>query len=122
MSENVIGLLGAQIAKIRKDRDFSQNQLAESVHVSVETISRLERGVTTPSLKTLEKISLALRIPLKEFFNFDHLPEPTDSSKEEFSKLVNFLKNKSENDIRLSYHILKNIFQQIEKNYRLKEK
>jgi transcriptional regulator with XRE-family HTH domain len=118
MPDNIISLIGARIAEIRKRRDFTQQLLAESIQVRVETISRLERGVTTPSLETLERISRVLNTSLKDFFDFDRLQKPVETG--ELSKMINFLKTKREDDLKLSYRILKDIFRQIEKNYRLK--
>ena len=106
----------------RKERDFTQEQLAESVQVSTETISRLERGVSVPSLKTLEKISRALNTPLKNFFDTEQLSKPADGFSGELSKLINFLKTREKEDIELSYRILRDIFKDIEKNYRHKDR
>lgn len=47
MSNSVEKLIGARIARIRKEREITQEQLAELVDVATETISRLERGVYT---------------------------------------------------------------------------
>ncbi len=57
MSGNVEQLIGTQIAKIRKEREITQEKLAGLIDVSTETISGLERGVSIPSLKTLQNIS-----------------------------------------------------------------
>src|SRR3546814_8228691 len=58
--------LGANIAALRKAREWSQSDLAERVGVDTETISRFERGATLPSLLTLDKISKSLRIRVGE--------------------------------------------------------
>ncbi len=60
MSKSIVKLIGIQIAERRKERKITQEELAELVKVSTETISRLERGVSVPSLKTLEKKKTAL--------------------------------------------------------------
>jgi len=54
--------LSANIGFLRKARGWTQSSLAERVGVDTETISRFERGVTLPSLLTLEKISQSLRV------------------------------------------------------------
>ena len=72
MTNKVEKLIGSQIAKIRKERGLTQAQVAELVNVATETISRLERGVSIPSLKRLEKIGRALNTPMKMFFDFDY--------------------------------------------------
>lgn len=52
--------LGQQIAARRKAIDLTQDQLAERLEVDAETISRFERGVTVPSLVTLDRLARVL--------------------------------------------------------------
>jgi len=120
MLKSVIEIIGAQIADKRKKRGFTQEHLGELVKVSTETISRLERGVSVPSLKTLEKVSRALKTPLKEFF--ENISEPKNVSPYELSKIMNLLKTRDKEDIEMSYRIIKDIFKNIDQNYCLKEK
>jgi len=121
MPEGVEKLIGISIARIRKDRELTQAQLAEMIDTTVETISRLERGVSVPSLKTLEKISKALHVQLKELLSFEY-PTFKKPSAKEGEKLLAYLQTKRPEDIRMCYRILKNIFEQIEKNYQSKKK
>ena len=121
MPEDVEKLIGAQIARIRKEREITQEQLAESVDVATETISRLERGVSIPSLKTLAKISWALHTSLRDLLDFEYPLKPKDIfSEQELAKIITLLKMRSKEDIQMGYQVLKNLFEQIEKNYRLK--
>ncbi len=83
MSKSVEKLIGAQIAGIRKDREITQERLAELVDVAAETISRLERGVSIPSLKTLEKISRVLHTSLKDLFDFEYRQKPLPAIEKE---------------------------------------
>ena len=61
--------LGTKIATLRKERGWTQAALAELVGVDTETISRFERGVTLPSLVTLEVISDSLRVGVGELLS-----------------------------------------------------
>ena len=121
MSNKINELIGKRVAKIRKERELKQAELAELIDVTIETVSRLECGTTIPSLKTLENISNALKIPLKDIFDFEQpmIKENFESEKETI-KLLAFLKTKSPKDIKMSYQILRKIFEQIDKNYNLK--
>ncbi len=114
--------IGTQIARIRKDRAVTQEQLAEIIDVTAETISRLERGVSIPSLKTLEKISKALHTSLKDLFDFEYRQKPISASEKESAKLISYLNTKKADDIKMSYNILKKMFEQIENNYRARRK
>ncbi len=64
-------LLGSNIAKYRKQRKLSQNQLAELVDVSREHIAKVETARRNMSMDLLFKISSALDIPEYKFFIFE---------------------------------------------------
>ncbi len=122
MSTNIEKLIGAHLARIRKDRGLTQSELAELIDVTIETISRLERGVSIPSLKTMENISNVLNVSLKELFDFEYPQKSRDTALEkESEKLLTYLKTKRVDDIKMCYRILKDIFNQIEKNYQPKK-
>jgi transcriptional regulator with XRE-family HTH domain len=44
-------------------------ELAERAKLDLTSISEIESGLRNPSTKTLHKIALALKIPLKELFS-----------------------------------------------------
>lgn len=118
MSKDVEKIIGGQIARLRKERELTQGQLAELVDVSTETISRLERGVSIPSLKTLDKISESLHGSLKDLFDFERPKAPKGTQLEqETTKVITYLQTKKVDDIRMCYRILRCIFENIEKSY-----
>lgn len=122
MPAKIEKLLGSHIARIRKERGLTQADLAELIEVTVETISRLERGVSIPSLKTVENISNALNIPLKDIFDFEYTQKSRDSATEkEIRKLLVYLRTKRIGDIKMSYRILRGIFKQIKQHYQPKK-
>lgn len=56
--------IGKIIAKRRKDKNFNQEQLAEAAEISQSYISRIEQGKEKPSLELLERIAVALDVPV----------------------------------------------------------
>ncbi|BBB91438.1 MAG TPA: helix-turn-helix transcriptional regulator [Methylomusa anaerophila] len=60
--------IGGRIREIRKQSGLKINQLAETVGIDRVYLSDIERGKSTPSLKTLEAICTALNISLSDFF------------------------------------------------------
>lgn len=66
LRHSLVSRLGAKLVVQRKRRGRTQSELAELVGVDTETISRFERGVSLPSLLTLEKISRSLRVGVGE--------------------------------------------------------
>lgn len=71
-----LGGLGSRIRKLRKSRKLSLVELSKRSKVSIAMISQIETGQATPSLKTLEKLRLALDVALGSFFE-----QPADASK-----------------------------------------
>jgi transcriptional regulator with XRE-family HTH domain len=62
--------LGKRVAELRKARGLTQEELAERSGYSVEFISLVERGVNAPAVAGLEKIAKALKVPIKDLFDF----------------------------------------------------
>ncbi len=60
-------MIGDGIKKIREWRGISQKDLADKIFSSQTNISRIENGSQKPSKKMLEKISLALDVPVSVF-------------------------------------------------------
>ncbi|MTJ94340.1 MAG: helix-turn-helix transcriptional regulator [Desulfovibrio sp.] len=71
---------GLRIRAIRKEHGFTQEQLAEILDRSVDTISKMERGITFPGCDTLIRISETFSIPLDVlsdwFASSSNNPEP----------------------------------------------
>lgn len=61
---------GQRVKSVRLAARITQERLADSVGVTIETISNIERGVYGPSFDTLEKLAAALGIPVHELFVF----------------------------------------------------
>ena len=104
--------VGLHIAKLRRAKGITQSNLAEMVGVTFETISRLERGITLPSISTLEKIGTALDLPLKVMFDFGYNPRTKKKTpiEKEIDKIIIMLKPRRLEEIRLVRKFLNNIF------------
>lgn len=57
--------VGINLAKVRQEARLTQEDLAGKVGVEPETISRIERGTTDPSLKRLEQFANAIGIGIE---------------------------------------------------------
>jgi len=62
---------GRRTQHLRLAAKMTQEQLADEVGVTIESISNIERGIYGPSFDTLEKLARALKLPVKQFFIFD---------------------------------------------------
>ena len=55
------------LRRLRKERRYTQEELAERAGVSWHVISKIERKESTPTLETLNSLCRVLRISLAEF-------------------------------------------------------
>ena len=98
MGDDLQELLGRRIARFRKASGLTKEQLAGRLSVALETISRMERGVNTPSIRTLGRIAEALGVPVQELFT----PEGGASEKDrELEDLMTLMKRRPAGEIRL---------------------
>jgi len=64
-------MLGENIYKLRKKQNLSQEQLAEKINVTRQTISNWELGETSPNPEQLKLLSKELEISIDELLNND---------------------------------------------------
>ena len=78
MYEHLKRNLGLRLKTIRQQQGKTQQQLADAIEKSFETISNIERGRTAPGFATLAEISQVLGVPMREFFE----PEDSETTEE----------------------------------------
>ena len=61
-------LLGEQVRTLRIAARASGGQLASRSGISRSMLSRIERGLVSPSVETLERIAIGLGVPVSRFF------------------------------------------------------
>lgn len=64
--EHIYRIIGARVAQIRKDLNYSQEKLAELSGLDRSHIGYIEQGRRKPTLSTLLKIAEALGVSLQE--------------------------------------------------------
>jgi transcriptional regulator with XRE-family HTH domain len=62
---------GQHLRFIRVERRMTQERFAETLDISVDFLSLIERGVSAPSFETLERMAKRLRVSVAELFTFD---------------------------------------------------
>ena len=68
---------GKRIKIERIMRDWTMEQLAEKAGLGTTTIASVEKGNTSPTLETIEKLSIALEFKLHELLIFDDVEKFT---------------------------------------------
>jgi len=61
---------GKKLKQLRKERDITQEELADKIDLTIESISNIERGIFGPKFDNLEKIAKVLKVEVKELFEF----------------------------------------------------
>jgi transcriptional regulator with XRE-family HTH domain len=99
--------IGLRIRAHRLERRLTQEQLAEGIERSVETISNLERGVSLPNEATLIRLAQVLDISIDELLK--ERKAGTSKRPIEFFRATEVLRALDEKKLRLAYRILKAI-------------
>lgn len=107
MTTGLRKLFGANLKAYRKVSGLTQSQLAETVDKSIDLISQIERGTSSPSFETIEDLSKALNISPQDLFNGSGLVSGKNASK--FAKLQSELAKLSEQDLDWVGNVLKTI-------------
>jgi transcriptional regulator with XRE-family HTH domain len=69
--------LAEAVKKIRKDQGLTQAEVGKRSGLTVSYVSRIENGRIQPTTATLEKLALALGVPLSQVFSVPvQNPEP----------------------------------------------
>lgn len=76
--------LGKKIKRMRINKGFTQEKLAEMIDISQRALSSIELGENFVSAETLDKLLLAFEITSEELFATNNLKEPN-----ELIKLIN---------------------------------
>src|SRR5512138_404296 len=68
--------VGQRLRSLRDERGISMRALARRSGLSANALSMIERGLTSPSVSTLNKLAVALEVPITAFFRQEPVREP----------------------------------------------
>ena len=77
--ERISYKIGERIRQFRVLRGLSQEELAFASEINPTYLGRLELGEKCPTVDTLYKVSLGLKLPLHELLDISAALEPTQS-------------------------------------------
>lgn len=95
--------IGQFISECRREKRITQEELAEKLNVSVNAVSKWERGLNLPDYSNLRTLCNILEISLNEFFAGEHLKE-SEIEKQSEKNILSILK--FTNDKNQKYRIL----------------
>lgn len=61
--------MGRRLRDLRRRRALTLQALSDESGVSIGMLSQMERGVSTPSIRTLQRVAEALKVPINWFFS-----------------------------------------------------
>lgn len=70
--------LGMKVRELRRERGWSQQQLARGASLSRNFVAQIERGESTPTVATLERLAAALAVTIAELLGQEDAPPATD--------------------------------------------
>ncbi|MDY0871739.1 cupin domain-containing protein [Dongia rigui] len=66
--------LGQHLRGLRKMHELSLEQLAERCGLSVGALSQIERGITSPTMRSLRRLSEVFNVPMSQLFHEGEYP------------------------------------------------
>lgn len=75
-------MLGRFIAQRRKERNLTQRELAEALHVTDKAVSKWERGAGCPDISLLEPLAEALGLSVDQLLTYQTAPTEPEPAEE----------------------------------------
>ena len=94
MENNKVQDIGKRIAKLRKEKGYSQRELGDLIYVSDKTISKWERGVSAPDLTILENLSSQLGVGVEELISGEKVSDANNATIDGINIYVNQTKKR----------------------------
>lgn len=94
--------LGQRIKELRKRNGLTQAALAELIGMETTNLCKLENGGQIPKEENIEKIARALKVNIKDLFDFGHMKSLSNLQEE----LIEIIRNASRKDIELYYKLI----------------
>ena len=95
---------GKNIRNLRKNKNLTQEQFAESLGVSFQAVSRWENCVTYPDVELIPLIARFFGVTIDEIFGI-----PEENKKAEFDAMMNEIKDLGEDDTERALQIIRKV-------------
>ena len=91
--------IGAFLKQLRKEKDLTQEELAEKFYISSKTVSRWETGSRVPDLTTLVELAEFYEVDIRELIYGEHQTDPLDNiSNDTLKKVAEYAKEEKEKE------------------------
>ena len=94
---------GTLIKELRKEKNMTQKDLADFLHITDKAVSKWERGLCAPDISLLEPLSKALDISITELISGERVPQNETSEKveENAKNVIDYSKNEIAYKVKL---------------------
>ncbi len=106
MRDNKSVQIGEQIKYYRTLKGMSQESLALAAGINPAFVGHIERGMKSPTVNTLQKISGALQVSLAELFTPITKEASSGERKAEIEHVEYLLENLSDEELRMIVQLL----------------
>ena len=79
-------MLQDNLKRFRKEKGFSQEQLAVRLHIVRQTVSKWEQGLSVPDAEMLVRVSEVLEVPVADLLGKTAGEEPRDSTPDSIAR------------------------------------
>ncbi len=93
-----------RIREIRKSMKLTQSQFAELAGLSEDSVGKIERGDTVPTIDTLHKIATGLKIPVEKLLPLEK-QAPAGRLNKALEDFVVYLKSRSPDDVKFIHRL-----------------
>ncbi|MDA9817830.1 helix-turn-helix domain-containing protein [Flavobacteriaceae bacterium] len=109
MSSNIKQEFGNKVRYYRKLKNLTQSQLSDKINKTEETVSNIERGITSTGIELMQVLADALEVKVSDLFNEDDIIPPyLDREKIELSReVIRLMGSKSKKFIKGIITVLK---------------
>ena len=95
-------LLGQRIKELRKRNKMTQAALAEIIGMETTNLCKLENGGQLPKEENIEKIAKALKVNVKDLFDFGHMKSRQSIQDE----LIQIIETANRKDLEMYYKLI----------------
>lgn len=95
--------IGKRIRDLRTAMKLTQSQFAELVGLSEDSIGKVERGISVPTIDTLMKMAEGLKVTLAELL--EEPQQKAEGKNKILNDFIKYLRTKPPDDIRLIHEV-----------------
>ena len=100
--------LGRHLAKLRKEHNYKQKDLARLLNISQQVISNIERGFSAPDIELLKKMADLYGVSLDHLVNRDFSDQGTNDIEQ---KIISCIKQMDDKGKELSLGLVSQVAQ-----------